>query len=157
MERPKRKTLQAQTVACIEHVGPYGEIGQVYHKLFSWAQQARVEPAGQAFTTFLEPPDQIDWNAGHFEVCLPVPEGTEGSGEVRIRTLPATEALSVVVEGPYSEMPAHYSELLAWLSVEGTSPAGPPREVYLVHPGSAKPEELKTEIQFPIEGQEQGG
>jgi len=141
VERPKRKTLQAQTVACIEHVGPYGEIGQVYH----------------AFTTFLEPPDQIDWNAGHFEVCLPVPEGTEGSGEVRIKTLPAADVLSVVVEGPYSEMPAHYSELLAWLSVEGTSPAGPPREVYLVHPGSAKPEELKTEIQLPVEGQEQGG
>lgn len=154
MEQPQRKSLDAQTVLSIEHVGPYDEIGNVYHRLFSWAQQARVEPTGQAFTVFVEPPDQLDWNAGHFEVCLPVAQGTQGGGEVRIKTLPATEVLSTVVEGPYSEMPAHYSEFLAWLAVEGTTPAGPPREVYLVHPGSPRPEKLKTEIQFPIKSQE---
>jgi len=154
VEEPQRKSLEAQTVAYIEHIGPYDQISHVYHKLFAWAQEAKVEPAGPAFTVFLEPPDQLDWASGRFEVCLPVPEGTEGSGEVQVKTLPPTEVLSVVVEGPYREMPAHYSELLAWLSVEGTSPAGPPREVYLVHPGSPQPQVLKTEIQFPVKSQE---
>ena len=153
MEAPQRKHIAAQTVACMEHKGSYDEIGRVHQQLFGWAHQARVRPAAPPFTRFLSPPDKLDWAAGHFEVCLPVPKGTAGAGAVRVKELPATDVVSVVVQGPYSEMPAHYSELLAWMSVEGEAPAGPPREVYLVHPGpdgSGDPKTFRTEIQFPV-------
>ncbi|HUT36867.1 MAG TPA: GyrI-like domain-containing protein [Planctomycetota bacterium] len=153
MEAPQRKHIGPQTVAFIEHKGPYGDIGRVYQRLFGWAARAGVRPAGPAFTCFLEPPDKLDWAAGRFEVCLPVAKGTAGAGGVRVKELPATDVLAVVVQGPYSEMPAHYSELLAWMSVEGEAPAGPPRETYLVHPGpdgSGDPKTFRTEIQFPV-------
>ena len=47
----------------------------------------------------------------------------------------------------------NYAEFLAWLDIEGEEPAGPPREVYLVHPGpdgSREPSAFRTEIQFPV-------
>jgi effector-binding domain-containing protein len=50
-------------------------------------------------------------------------------------------------------MPAHYAEFLAWLDIEGETPAGPPREIYIAHPGpdgSGDPETFRTEIQFPV-------
>ena len=153
MEAPERKHIGPQTVACIEHTGPHSEIGSVHHKLHEWAREAGVEPVGHAFTVFLAPPDEVNWQAGRFEVCLPVPEGTSASGAVLIKQVPAADVLSVVVQGPYSEMPAHYAEFLAWISVEGATATGPPREVYLVHPGpngSGDPKTFRTEIQFPI-------
>ncbi|MFP4056472.1 MAG: GyrI-like domain-containing protein [Candidatus Brocadiia bacterium] len=153
METPQRKHIEPQTVACLDHQGPYGDIGSVHHRLFAWAGQAGVEPAGRPFTRFLSPPDEAAWKAGRFEVCLPVPQGTEGSGDVEVRRLPATDVLYTVVEGPYSELPAHYAEFLAWLSWEGVEPSGPPREVYLVHPdagGGGDPQTFRTELQFPV-------
>jgi effector-binding domain-containing protein len=72
---------------------------------------------------------------------------------VQVKELPATEVISTVVTGPYSEMAAHYTELLSWVDYEGLEVAGPPREVYLVHPGpdgSGDPKTFRTEIQFPI-------
>ncbi len=153
MEAPNRKHIGPQYVAFLEHRGPYDEIGAVYGRLFAWAGRAKVRPAGQPFTRFLEPPDKLNWASARFEVCLPVPNGTEGAGEVRVKQLPATDVLSVVVQGPYTEMPAHYSEFLAWLAVNGETPTGPPREIYIVHPGpdgSGDPSAFRTEIQFPV-------
>jgi effector-binding domain-containing protein len=153
MEAPQRKRIGSQTVAFLEHTGPYADIGGVYHRLYAWAKKAKAKAAGPAFTIFLQSPDKLDWRSGRFEVCLPVPKGTTGSGDVRVKGLPATDVLAVVVSGPYRDMPAHYSEFLAWMSVEGTAPAGPPREIYLVHPGpdgSGDPKTFRTEVQFPI-------
>jgi effector-binding domain-containing protein len=153
MEAPQRKHVAAQTVACIEHKGSYDEIGRVHHQLFGWAHRAGVTPVGPAFTCFLAAPDKLDWTASRFEVCIPVLKGTAGGGHVRVKGLPATDVVSVVVRGPYAEMPAHYPELLAWMSVEGETPVGPPREIYLVHPaadGSGDPATFRTEIQFPV-------
>ena len=154
MEAPQRKHIEARTVAVLEHAGSHEEIGAVYHRLLDWAREAGVEPAGRPFTVFLESVDELDWGSSRFEVCLPVPEGTAGSGEVAVRTQPAADVLATVVEGPYSEVPAHYTELLSWIDYEGVEVAGPPREVYLVHPGpdgSGEPKTFRTEIQFPIQ------
>ncbi|MBM4032252.1 MAG: hypothetical protein FJ291_10745 [Planctomycetes bacterium] len=153
MEAPQRKHIGPQTVASIEHRGPYNEIGSVYQQLFGWAAHAGVRPAGPAFTRFLAPPEETDWAAGRFQVCLPVPSGTKGAGDVRVEDLPPTDVLSAVVQGPYREMPAHYAEFLAWMAVNGQTPAGPPREIYIVHPapdGTGDPTAFRTEIQFPV-------
>jgi effector-binding domain-containing protein len=157
MEEPRRKHIAAQTVACLVHQGSYDSIGSVNGKLFGWAGSQRVRPAGQPFTVFLEAADEMNWAQARFEVCLPVPAGTAGSGGVTVKTLPAAEVACVVVQGPYSEVPAHYTELLSWLDYEGLTVAGPPREVYLVHPGpdgTGDPKSFRTEIQFPIHAEE---
>jgi effector-binding domain-containing protein len=154
MEAPQPKHIDAQIVACIAHTGAYSDIGSVYRRLGRWTGEAGVEPVGPAFTVFLEHPGDINWDAGSFEVCLPVPDGTAGSDEVAVKRLPPVDVLAVVVEGPYEHMAAHYSEFLAWVAIEGTAVAGPPREIYLVHPGpdgSGDPASFRTEIQFPVE------
>jgi len=153
MDAPQRKSVDALTAACIVHEGAYGDIGSVYHQLYAWAKAAGVAPTGQAFTVFLASPADLDWTSGTFEVCLPVPQGTEGTDEIDIREFPATDVLSVLVQGPYSELPAHYAEILAWAAWESVTVAGQPREIYHVHPaadGSGDPAAFRTEIQFPI-------
>ena len=153
MEQPERKRVGACTAAVVEHAGSYSEIGSLHHRLYGWARQAGVAVTGQPFTVFLAAPGEFDWGAGRFEVCLPVAEGTAGSGEVAVRTLPATDVLAAVVEGPYRETPAHYAVFVAGLDYPGATDTGAPREIYLVHPGpdgAGDPATFRTEIQFPV-------
>ena len=157
MEAPQRKRIDPQTVACLDHTGPYSDIASVYHELYAWAKQAGIRPAGPAFTAFLQSPDELNWQAGRFEVCLPIPRSAASAADVRVKTLAATDVLSIVVAGPYADMPAHYSEFLAWIDIEGASISGLPRETYLVHPaasGSGDPKKFRTEIQFPVAPEE---
>ena len=153
MEAPEKKKCKEQTVISMKHTGAHDEIGQVYHQLYEWASRNNVTASGPGLTIFLSPPSELDPGSSVFEVCLPVPPETMGDAQVAVRTLPACTIASITVKGPYSDIPAHYSEMLAWLSAEGWPRAGPPREVYLKRPdakGGGDPSEFLTEIQFPI-------
>ena len=84
---------------------------------------------------------------------MPVAPATQGDAKVRVKKLPAMTVAASQVKGPYKQIPAHYTEMLAWLDAEGWDVAGPPREVYLKRPdskGKGDPKEFVTEIQFPI-------
>ncbi len=153
MDEPARKKLETTTVICKQHQGSYDEIGSVYRELYEWVGKNDVKTAGAGFTVFLSPPNELDWNSTLFEVCIPVEAAPEGIRDVSVKEVPGCRVASAVVKGPYSEVPAHYTEMLAWLSAMGLAIEGPPREVYLKRPkadGSDDPEEFLTEIQFPI-------
>ena len=153
MDEPARKKLEPATVVCRQHQGSYDEIGKVYHELYDWARAHDVKTAGDGFTVFLSPPSELDWHSALFEVCVPVEDAPGGLTDVSVKEIPGCEVASAVVKGPYSEIPAHYTEMLAWLSAMGLAVTGPPREVYLKRPradGGGDPEEFLTEIQFPV-------
>ncbi len=153
MEEPGKKRIEAQTVVFIQHRGSHDEIGRVHHELYEWVRQHNVKVAGQAFTVFHGPPRKFDPESASFEVCLPVASAPKPSGKVKVKDLPACTVAHVTVKGPYSEIPGHYIELLAWLSAEGIEVLDLPREVYVVHPderGPGDPDAFATEIQFPI-------
>ena len=153
MDAIETKKVPTQRVAAIQHTGAHAEIGSVYHDLYEWLGGRNVQPAGQPFTTFLSPPTEFDPASGIFEVCMPVGPDVEGEGRVKVKTVPSCTVAFGVVKGPYDQIPAHYTEMLAWLSAEGMEVSGPPREVYIKRPGpdgSGDPNEFVTEIQFPI-------
>ena len=150
---PELKEIPGQTVIAIEHQGGHDEIGQVYHKLHEWARSHNITPVGPGITIFRDPPNEFDPQSGFFEVCLPVAAAAEGDASVKVKQLPACTVAAQTVEGPYHRIPAHYTEILAWLSSEGKEIVGPPREVYIKRPsarGSGDPGKYLTEIQFPV-------
>lgn len=153
MEEPIKKELDAQTVISMRHQGSYDGIGAVYHGLHEWAGQHGVKTEGKGFTVFLGSPNEFDWESALFEVCIPVGSESEGDSQVTVKNLPACTVASVEVKGPYSDISARYTEMLAWLSEKGWEVAGSPREVYIKRPskrGGEDPNEFVTEIQFPI-------
>ena len=154
MEAPEVKQFESATVISMEHTGSYNDIGDVYHELYAWAKDHGVKTTGHGLTIFLAPPNELDSHSAVYEVCIPVDSAPEPDSKVSVKQLPATTVASVTVHGDYSEIPSRYTEMLAWLSVEGMTPSGPPREVYIKRPGSGgkgDPSEFVTEIQFPID------
>ena len=153
MLAPEKKQVKEQTVISLEHAGAHADIGKVYHELNEWARKNSVKTAGPGFTVFLSPPNEFDPSSALFEVCVPVASAPKGDAHIRVKKIPAAAVAAVKVKGPYSQIPAHYTEMLAWLSAEGWEIAGPPREVYIKRPdaqGKGDPKEFITEIQFPI-------
>jgi len=153
MEAPEKKKLDAQTVISIRHTGSHDEIGKVYHELYEWARANDVKIAGPGLTIFHSSPSEMDSQTAVFEVCLQVESPPKGDGRITVKELPACTVAYVTVKGPYDQIPAHYTELHAWLDVEGWELTGPPREVYIKRPdaaGGGDPNEFVTEIQFPV-------
>jgi len=154
MESLENKTLEAMKVVCLRHTGAHADIGKVYRELHAWLREKGVKPAGSGMTVFLTPPSEYDAASAIFEVCVPIDADLAGDGKVSVKELPACTVACATVTGPYHEISAHYSEMLAWLSAQGMEVAGPPREVYIKHPdaqGGGDATEFVTEIQFPIE------
>jgi effector-binding domain-containing protein len=153
MEALEKKIIPAQTVISIQHTGAYDEIGAVYHKLHQWAAKHAVRAAGSGFTIFLISPNEFDPASALFEVCIPVEGTVQGDAEVKVKKLSAMSVAASQVKGPYNQIPAHYTEMLAWLDAQGWEVVGPPREVYVKRPqadGSGDPSQFVTEIQFPV-------
>jgi len=153
VDQLEQKKIPAQTVICLEHMGTHGQIGLVYHELNAWAKKNSVKGSSAAFTVFLDPPNEFDPNSGRFEVCLPVAAAPKVDGKLKVKSFPACTVAFSRVKGPYSQIPAHYAEMLAWIDAQGLEIAGAPREVYLRRPdvkGKTDPSEFVTEIQFPV-------
>lgn len=153
MQAPQKKEVQEETVIFMQHAGSYDEIGRVYRELYEWARENNVKVKGNGFTIFIRPPNEVDSASALFEVCIPVESAPSTDARVEVKSVPRCTVAYVTVKGPYDQVPAHYTEMLAWLSAEGWEIAGAPREVYIRRPdshGRGDPEEFLTEIQFPI-------
>ncbi|MFC4071755.1 MerR family transcriptional regulator [Actinoplanes subglobosus] len=106
---------------------------------------AGASPAGAPFLIYH---DVLEEGAeGDVEICIPVTGGMAGSREV-----PGGTVASIVHRGPYAEIAPAYHVVTGWIEENGSTPSGPPREIYLNDPQSVTPDELLTEVQFPIEG-----
>lgn len=96
---------------------------------------------------FLVYHDVLDEGAeGEVELCIPVPAGTPG-----FREMSGATVASIVHRGPYDEIAPAYHVVTGWIEENGRKPCGPPREIYLNDPQTTEPDELLTEVQFPIE------
>lgn len=120
-------------------------VGQAFGGAMATLGQAGVAPAGVPFMVYH---DVIDEHTeGEVEACIPVAPGAAEGVAVDI---PAAEVVSTVHHGPYMEIGPAYEALGAWLAEQGCEPVAPPREIYLNDPGDTAPEELLTEVQFPL-------
>jgi len=142
------KTIEAQRVVGHRVHTSLKNIGQAVGEAFGGAMAAigaGATPAGAPFVVYHDIID--DQMEGEIEACIPVARGAAYGVAVDI---PAAEVVSTLHRGPYMEIGAAYEALGAWLAQEGREPVGPPREVYLNDPDETAPEDLLTDVQFPL-------
>jgi effector-binding domain-containing protein len=121
-------------------------IGAAFGVLAEHAARTGAQWAGPPF--ILYPED----TCAEFDiaVCMPVVAGAEGGDRVTLEEVPGGLAASVVHVGPYNEVGKAYTALQKWMTDNGRRPAGMVRETYLNDPDAVPPEELLTEIDWPV-------
>ncbi len=111
-----------------------------------------VTPVGAPLTIFYRFPDEQ--TAGEIAMCVPVPSQAALSEPLERLELPGGAVASIVHTGSYREMAVAYTGIAEWIHERGHEIAGPVREIYLNNPADVPENELMTEIQWPIDGQD---
>jgi effector-binding domain-containing protein len=122
-------------------------IGAAFGVLVEHAAKTGANWAGPPFILY---PETCE---GEFEiaVCMPVVPGAVGGDRVALEEVPGGSVASTVHVGPYNEVGKAYVALQKWMTDNGRRPAGMMREIYLNDPDSVPPEQLMTEVDWPIE------
>jgi effector-binding domain-containing protein len=107
-----------------------------------------VSPSGPPLIVYHDPIDEE--TEGDIEICVPVGRAISGDSEVYGRDLEGGSMATTTHRGPYEGVALAYHTLIGWISEHGHEIAGPPREVFLNDPQTVPPEELLTQVEFPI-------
>lgn len=108
-------------------------------------------PVGAPFVAYHAVIDES--TSGEIDICVPIADDLRIEGEAARIEVPAQLVASTVHRGPYDELAPAYHTLTGWIAEHGHRAAGPPSELYLNDPGEVPPEELLTEVQWPLESE----
>jgi predicted DNA-binding transcriptional regulator YafY/effector-binding domain-containing protein len=146
------KVKQEQKTACVRFrstvEGLKEEIGGVYGEVMGLLGQQGVQPAGAPFAIY----HNMDMKDLDVEAGFPVAGPFKAGGRVRQGVIPGGRTVVAVHKGPYDQMHTVYNEITALIAREKAVPTGLCYEVYLSDPQVTKPEDLLTEVDFPLKG-----
>ena len=144
--------VPAQQVAAVRRHTSMSTIGEDIAAGFEQVNAAMetvgIRQVGRPFIVFHGRID--DATGGDIEICSPVVSPFHGVEEVYGTEVPGGTIASTIHRGSYDEMASAYAAVMTWLDEHGLEPLGPPREYYLNDLETTKPEDLLTEIAFPI-------
>ncbi|MCE1246826.1 MAG: GyrI-like domain-containing protein [Firmicutes bacterium] len=143
-EVEETKVLQISTVVPMAKLPE--ALGEIYNKVLQYLDEIGKEPAGPAFAAYYnQDMDALEVDAG-FVVAEDIPE-TE---TIKMGAIEACKAASYIHTGPYTELEEAYGKLMKWAEDQGVELEGAGYELYFNSPAEVPPDQLKTEILFPI-------
>lgn len=149
---PITKNLDAQRVAMVRRRVTLETVTDGIEAGFEEIMASLAEgaaPAGPLCTVY--PDDALDeGTTGDIDICVPVADGVTPGGDVTVGQIGGGTAVCTVHHGPYDEIGPAFHTLVGWISEHGHEVSGRPREVYLDDPWVVEPDDLRTEVQYPI-------
>ena len=148
------KKTEPITVAFVSKKGPYRLISETFGTLYRWIGEKGYIPTGVPVGIYFNAPGQVPDEELLWELRGPIagdaaPSVPDEHG-LGVKKLEAAEVASTLYKGPYDGVGPTYGALAGWIAENGYEIVGPPEEVYLNDPGKTAPEELLTEIRFPV-------
>jgi effector-binding domain-containing protein len=142
----------AQQVAAVRRHTSMSSIGEDialgFNQVDAAMETVGIRQYGRPFIVFHGRID--DATGGDIEICSPVATPFHGLEDVYGTEIPGGTIASTIHRGPYDDMAPAYAAILTWMDEHGLEPSGSPREYYLNDLQSTKPDDLLTEIAFPI-------
>lgn len=140
----ERDTVVVRTTVSVEELPQ--ALGDGYGEIMRYLGENGIEPAGAPFAMY----HNMDMENLDVEMGLPVSVPVEGSGRVKPGKLPGGRAAVAVHVGPYDTLDRTYTKLGEYIQREGLETEPFMYEVYLSDPGEVAPEQLQTEVFFPV-------
>ncbi len=148
------KKTEPMTVAFVSMKGPYSLIGEAFGKLYGWIGEKGYIPAGPPMGTYFNAPGQVPEEELLWEIRSPIagdvaPLDPDEQG-LGVKQVEGAEVAATTHKGPYDQVGATYGALAGWIMEHGYDIVGPGEEIYLSEPEKTPPEELLTEVRFPV-------
>jgi effector-binding domain-containing protein len=121
-------------------------LGQAWGAIMEVAGRTGAAPAGPPFVAYRN----MDMQDLDLEIGFPFATRLGGEGEVQAGELPGGKAAECLYVGPYDKIASAYEAIQKWLDEHGHTPTGIAYEFYLNDPQTTRPEELQTQVVFPL-------
>ena len=146
------RTLKEVSTLVVRTSTPVEKLPEVMGAAFAEVAQVAgslgVELTGPPFAGY----HNMDMANLDVEMGFPVSRKAAGKGRVKPGTLPGGRAAVTLHVGSYDRLHEAYDRLKGFVQQRGLELREFCYEVYLDDPTETPPEELKTEIYFPVEG-----
>jgi len=143
------KSTEKMTICYLEHTGPYDQVGALFGQLGEYA--AKKGFAGEMVGIYYDDPATVPAEDLKSEIGVVVPEGFMPDSGYGVQDIPARKVVYAILKGPYAEIAKEYPYIMKWMEEKGYKQSGPVTEIYLEVGPDVPPEQLVTEVQFPIE------
>lgn len=143
-EQHAQPTLVVRTRAPVQELPSV--LGDAYSAIAQYLGELGEPPAGPPFVAYYNE-DMQDLDV---EIGFPVTGELPGRGNIQACEMPAGRVAACLYTGPYSEIGPAYDALSQWVEENGYHAAGVAYEVYLNDSDETPPEELQTQIVFPL-------
>jgi effector-binding domain-containing protein len=144
LERPTQASLSIRTRTSV------GDLPEVLAKAFGtiagYLGEIGDEPAGPPFTAYYN----MDMQDLDVEIGFPVSNQLPGREEISAGEIPGGKYATCLYTGPYKDIEPAYTALSEWIKAQGYEATGAAYELYLNDPSQTPPEELQTQILFPL-------
>lgn len=143
-ERASQPTLAIRTRASVEELGKV--MGQAYGRIGQYMGELEAQCAGPPYAAYYnEDMEDLD-----LEIGCPVAQELPGRDEIEAGEIPGGSFATCLHVGPYAEIGPAYEALSEWMEENHLQPTGAAYELYLNDPEETPPEELMTQIMFPL-------
>lgn len=143
-EQAPQPTLTVRTRASAKDLPQ--AMGAAYGAIAHYLGELGEQPVSPPFCAYYN----TDMKNLDVEMGFAVNKELAGKGEIQAGEMPVGMMASCVFTGPYVEMAPAYEALAAWVEENGMEASGIAYEFYLNGPTEVPPEELKTQIVFPL-------
>jgi effector-binding domain-containing protein len=127
-------------------------LGESYGTIARYLGELGEHPAGPPFAIYYN----MDMENLDVESGFPVAEELPGRGEIQPGELPGGKVATCLYTGPYDGIETAYNTLGRFVEKNGYQPTGMSYELYISDPQTTPPDELQTQIVFPLKEQEAG-
>jgi effector-binding domain-containing protein len=143
-ELPAQPALSIRTHAAVQDLPQV--LGMAYGTLAQYLGSLGEAPAGAPYVGYFN----MDMQNLDMEIGFPVSPALQGKDEVKASEIPAGQYATCLYTGPYAEIEPAYIALMEWVRQNGYQAPATSYEFYLNDPAQTPPQELQTEILFPI-------
>ena len=144
LEQETQPTLTIRTKSTVQNLPEV--LGKSYQKIMQYLGELGEQATGAPFTAYFN----LDIQNLDVEIGFPVAKKLPNKDDIKANEIPSGKFASCLYIGPYSEIEPAYNELNQWIQDNGYEATGIAYEIYIDDPGMTPPEELKTQILFPL-------
>ena len=139
-----RPTVVIRTRTNIKEISQV--LGENYAVLGEYLGSIGEFPAGAPFVAYYN----IDMQDLDIEIGFPVSKSIPGKDKIMSTEIPGGKVATCLHVGPYQEIEKAYTALTKYIEKQDCEPTDVAYEFYLNDPRETAPQDLKTEIIFPL-------
>jgi len=143
-EQPAMPVLSVRTHCAVAELPQV--LGQTYAKIETYLAQNGLQTVYAPFVVYYN----MDMDALDIDAGFPVAAGLSGQDDIQANELPAGKVLTSIYTGPYEGMQEAYAAIDAFAHEHSVKRKGMVYEFYHNDPTTTPPDQLITEIVFPL-------